>query len=212
MDLDDFNPDAEIPFDLSREAMSAAIRDLYDILFVLNAALIAKSYSILEELMLGNAFSGFLGEILVKQLSVHSKKLARNARVGGHPDLIPRGKYKDDSVLKGDEGVEIKASRQKGGWQGHNVEKGWLMVFVYSVGNKSQPTEITAVFAAELKEEDWSFSGRSGTSRRTITASVRSDAVERMRENWIYKKGASKEKEDPTPAQFLEPRKKRRRA
>jgi hypothetical protein len=188
VDRESFNPNAKIPFDLSSNAIGAAIKDLYDILFVVNAALIAKSYSVLEELMLGNAFSGFLGEILVKQLSVHSKQVVRNTRVGGHPDLVPRGKYKDDCVLKGDEGVEIKVSRQKGGWQGHNIEEGWLMVFVYSVGDKSRPTEITAVFSAELTRADWSFSGRSETSRRTITASVRNDAVRRMKDNWIYRK------------------------
>ena len=169
--------------------MGAAIKDLYDILLVINTALIAKRYSVIEELMLTNAYSGFLGEILVKRLSLHSKQIIRNTRTGGHPDLIPRGKYEGDSVHKGEEGVEIKASKQKGGWQGHNIEQGWLMVFVYSIGDKSRPTEITAVFAAELTKDDWSFSGRNETSRRTITASVKGDAVQRMRDNWIYKKG-----------------------
>lgn len=120
----------------------AAVDDLYDILYVLNLALIRKRHSVIEELMLGNAFSGFMGEIMVKQLSVRSSELVRNARIGGHPDLIPNARYEGDSVLRGSEGVEIKVSKQRGGWQGHNAEAGWLMVFMYQVGNSAKPTEI----------------------------------------------------------------------
>lgn len=142
----------------------------------------------IEELMLGNAFSGFLGEILVKQIAKRSKTLARNVKVGGHPDLISRGKYPDDSVLRGDEGIEVKMSRHLGGWQGHNPEEGWLMVFVYSVGHHDSPTEILQVLTAHLTKKDWSFSGRSKTSRRTITASVTKAGMEKLRANWIYRK------------------------
>ena len=35
--------------------------------------------------------------------------------------------------------------------------------------------------------DDWRFSGRSSTSRRTITASVANSGYEKMMENWIYK-------------------------
>jgi hypothetical protein len=153
--------------------------------------LLGKSYSVIEELMMGNAFSGFMGEILVKQISVRSKTLVRNSKIGGHPDLLPRAKYPGDSVLYGDEGIEVKVSKQRGGWQGHNAEEGWLMVFVYDIGNKMAQTEIASVLAAKLTKNDWSFSGRSATSRRTITASIKKEATERLRKNWIYRKGTN---------------------
>jgi hypothetical protein len=38
-----------------------------------------------------------------------------------------------------------------------------------------------------LKKEDWKFSGRSATSRRTITASVTPSGFAKMEANWIYR-------------------------
>ncbi len=61
--------------------------------------------------------------------------LAMNTMWGGRPDLVPRAKYPNDSILRGDEGVEVKASRQGGGWQGHNAESGWLCVVQFSTDN-----------------------------------------------------------------------------
>jgi hypothetical protein len=34
--------------------------------------------------------------------------------------------------------------------------------------------------------KDWAFSGRSATSRRTITASVTQGGVQKMKANWVY--------------------------
>jgi hypothetical protein len=65
------------------------------------------------------------------------------------------------------------------------------MVFVYDIGNKMAQTEIASVLAAKLTKNDWSFSGRSATSRRTITASIKKEATERLRKNWIYRKGTN---------------------
>jgi hypothetical protein len=43
------------------------------------------------------------------------------------------------------------------------------------------------VAGARLDKEDWSFSGRSESSRRTITASVTKSGYEKMMANWIYR-------------------------
>lgn len=42
------------------------------------------------------------------------------------------------------------------------------------------------VAGARLVREDWNFSGRSGESRRTITASVNRSGYEKMMANWVY--------------------------
>jgi len=123
--------------------------------------------------------------------------LTKNTKVGGYPDLISVGKYPNNSVLRG-EGIEVKASKQKGGWQGHNPEEGWFMVFRYKIDNEilpvknREPTEIIEVYAAKLLEEDWSFSGKSRTSRRTGTASIIGSGMKKLRSNWIYKKTAQR--------------------
>ena len=192
----DLFPDAKLAYGLRVEQVGVAMKRFYSLLGLVNSTLVGKGYDRLEEFLLTNAFAGFISEALVKSLSEASDTLIRNRKTGGHPDLIPRGKYSGDSVLIG-EGIEVKASLQKGGWQGHNPEKGWLMVFQYSMDIETEPkenrspTEFVQVLAAELVDADWSFSGRKGQSRRTITASINRQGMEKLRSNAIYRKGAS---------------------
>jgi hypothetical protein len=92
-------------------------------------------------------------------------------------------------------GVEVKGSRYLKAWQGHNVERSWLMVFVYEAGRPTDqardvrpvPFRYRTVLGAQLETEDWLFAGRSETSRRTITASVTNTGYEKMLANWIYR-------------------------
>jgi hypothetical protein len=86
--------------------------------------------------------------------------------------------YPEDKCLRGDDGIEVKASRRSTGWQGHNKESGWLMMCQYSVDIETEPTEmreptgVVRVLCARLDESDWSFSGRKEGSRRTATATI----------------------------------------
>ena len=49
------------------------------------------------------------------------------------------------------------------------------------------PFRYLGVFGAQLVQADWTFSGRSETSRRTITAGVNRSGYDKMVGNWIYK-------------------------
>ncbi len=195
----DFFPDAKLAYGLRVEQVKVAMTSFYSLLNLLNTTLVGKGYDRLEEFLLTNAFAGFISEALVKSLSEASDTLTRNRKTGGHPDLIPRGKYPSDSVLMG-KGIEVKASLQKGGWQGHNPEKGWLTVFQYSLDIETdpkenrKPTEFVQVLAAKLNLDDWSFSGRKGKSRRTITASINRQGMGKLRSNPIYRKGADSQR------------------
>ena len=70
------------------------------------------------------------------------------------------------------------------------------MIFQYSIDIETEPkenrspTEFVQVLAAELVDDDWSFSGRKGKSRRTITASINRQGMAKLRSNPIYRKGA----------------------
>lgn len=124
----------------------------------------------------------------------YCKSLVKNEYHNGHPDLIPSNTFDNDSVQYSDQGVEIKGSRHLRGWQGHNPEAVWLMVFCFDSNTSNdakknigpKPFVFRAVYAAKLEESDWTFSGRSATSRRTITASVNRQGVDKMKGNWIY--------------------------
>ena len=78
-------------------------------------------------------FSGLLSQSFMSAVaaafSSESPGLTLNQYPNGRPDLVPRAHYDGDAVKNGDEGVELKTSRSTSGWQGHNPEGGWLMVF-----------------------------------------------------------------------------------
>jgi len=121
--------------------------------------------------------------------------LIKNKFHNGHPDLLPIGVFPNDAVLHAKEGIEIKASRHLSGWQGHNPEEIWLLVFVFDSNSSrdelrehtTRPFRFIEVLGAQLRKKDWNFSGRSPTSRRTITASVTRSGYEKMKSNWIYR-------------------------
>lgn len=68
------------------------------------------------------------------------------------------------------------------------------MVFVYRASRQTDkannfapaPFAFAGIYGALLERADWAFSGRSETSRRTITASVKKSGVLKMKANWIY--------------------------
>ena len=108
---------------------------------------------------------------------------------------MPGRKFEKNACQHGTEGIEIKASRHGSGWQGHNAEDTWLMVFVFDANSARdagleigpKPFRFLKVVGAQLAKSDWAFSGRSDTSRRTITASVTRAGYEKMEANWIYR-------------------------
>jgi hypothetical protein len=57
-----------------------------------------------------------------------------------------------------------------------------------SLGIPPRPFRFDAVYGAQLEEHDWQFSGRSATSRRTITASVKPSGFAKMAANWVYRR------------------------
>ena len=80
--------------------------------------------------------------------------------------MVPLERFPEDAIQHADEGIEIKGSRYLRGWQGHNPESTWLMVFMFdSIKNiNPKPFRFVAVFGAQLTKDDWQFSGRSETS------------------------------------------------
>lgn len=187
-----FNDDVNLPFGLKVGEIREALQEIYDFLHDMNSFLVSRDYDRLEEIILGNSLSGFISELVVKRIGANSKSLARNEKIGGHPDLIPRGKYPDDSALHAEDGIEVKTSIQSGGWQGHNPERSWLLIVQYSVDvltepeRDRRPSEILKVMCAQLEEEDWSFSGRKGASRRTPTASILKSGTTKLHDNAVY--------------------------
>ncbi|WP_202976748.1 hypothetical protein [Candidatus Oscillochloris fontis] len=185
-----FNLSAVLPYNLQIAHIQSTMQEFIDFLSFVNNQLYTKNILRLESMLMSVNFSSMVGEFMSASIPKYCPTLTKNRHHNGHPDLVPVGYYTDNDILHGTEGIEIKASRYTRGWQGHNPEDVWLMVFVFD-SNRAKDTDpkkfkFISVSGAQLHKEDWSFSGRSANSRRTITASVMPSGFSKMSANWIY--------------------------
>lgn len=195
LNLKGFNPKAQLPYGCSPLAIQKAMQDFLDFLGFINLQLRSKKIDRLESFVMMANFSSIVGEFMGASIPKYCKTIIRNEYHNGHPDLIPTDHYPKNSILHGEEGIEIKASRHISGWQGHNPENCWLLVFVFEsntprdmlLGKPPISFRFKKVVGAKINTEDWTFSGRSETSRRTITASVNRSGFQKMEKNWIYR-------------------------
>lgn len=192
--IEHFNPKAVIPHGVTIEHLCAAMNDFIAFMQMVNVRLHENGSPRFETMLMPANFSSIVGEFTTANLPKHCAGIVKNRYHNGHPDLIPAGRFPNDSVQYAHEGIEVKASRYLKSWQGHNAENIWLMVFMFdgnravdeSNGVQPMPFRFLRVVGAQLDKSDWKFAGRSGTSRRTITASVTSSGYDKMMANWIY--------------------------
>ena len=190
-----FNTSAQLPYGLTPQHIKRAMQDLLDFLGFINGQLFSKSIPRLEAFLMPANFSSLVGEFMNITIPKYCQSIVKNKYHNGHPDLIPKGHFPGDAVQHATEGIEVKGSRHRTGWQGHNPENIWLMVFIFDAnssrdelkGTPPKPFRLLEVLGAQLFKDDWNFSGRSATSRRTITASVTRSGYEKMAANWIYR-------------------------
>src|SRR6185437_9679456 len=130
-----FNRNAVIPFGVTPEHIEGAMRDFAHFLGYVDAELERRDVARLEDMLMPANFSSIVGEFMSASIPKHCKSVVKNNYHIGHPDLLPAGRYPNDMAQHaGGDGIEIKASRYLRGWQGHNPEEAWLMVFVFAGG------------------------------------------------------------------------------
>lgn len=192
-----FNPNAELPYGVTPEEVRTAIKEFYDFYGDLNRFLMSEDHGRIETVLrANNALSDFIGNVATEELALASDALHINEKPDGFPDILPvdNEEYaaQDYKIHHGMEGIETKCSKSNGGWQAHNNEEAWFVVFRYERGDadadleEMDPIQLVQVLAASLDEDDWSHSGRSEGSRRTITSSIISSGMYKLRSNPIY--------------------------
>jgi hypothetical protein len=186
-----FNLSADLPYNLEIAHLHSAMNEFLEFLGFLNSQLYTRHIPRLETMLMAASFSGMVGEFMSSTIPKQCRTLVKNRYHNGHPDLLPAGLFTNDKAQHANQGLEIKASRYLRGWQGHNPEDTWLMVFVFDSNRPPdetpKPFRFVKVVGAELTKSDWLFSGRSEKSRRTITASVTESGYLKMMSNWIYR-------------------------
>jgi hypothetical protein len=104
---------------------------------------------------------------------------------------VVRGEYPKDSVASGEKGIEIKATRKKGGAvDTHGARDQWMCVFVYDVDNETEPASkrkpmvFTEAYLGEVTVADFRENARGKLGTRTAT--LDKDGILKLRKNWIY--------------------------
>ena len=187
-----FNTQASLPFNLRLIDFESAMQDVYDFFFDVNSFLIGRNLERLDDMLRPAIMSGLLSDMLTASLAKHSRSLTANQYHNGHPDLIVRGRYPNDSVKAGTEGVEIKTTRKGGGAvDTHGAREQWMGVFVYGVDNVTEPaTErspmtFTEVYLGHVTIEDFRRNPRGELGTRTAT--LHAAGIAKLRQNWVYR-------------------------
>ncbi|SHI31008.1 hypothetical protein SAMN04488135_1212 [Pollutimonas bauzanensis] len=187
-----FNQNIELPYDLRISDFKAAMEDVYDFFHDVNKLLSERGLQRLDDMMRPAAMSGTISDMITASLAKFSRALVENKHFNGHPDLIKRGQYANDSVASGEHGIEIKSTRKAGGAvDTHGAREQWMCVFVYTVDNQSEPAskrapmQFSEVYLAYVTESDFRKNQRSELGTRTAT--LHREGIKKLRENWIYK-------------------------
>lgn len=191
IDRSKFNPNVELPYSLRLLDFEQAMQDIYDFFDDVNGLLAGKNLHRLDDMMRPAAMSGIISDMVTASLAKFSRSLVENQHFNGHPDLIPRGMYANDTIKSGADGVEIKSTIKKGGAvDTHGARNQWMCVFVYQVDTKTEPAQERApmrfveVYIGQVVEEDFRSNARGKLGTRTAT--LHKEGILKLRKNWVY--------------------------
>lgn len=192
LDANAFNKAAILPYSLRLKDFEIAMQDIYDFFFDVNAMLLGKGLHRLDDMLRPAAMSGIISDMLTASMAKHARVLVENQHFNGHPDLVVQGRYPNNSVAAGVDGVEIKSTRKPGGAvDTHGARDQWMCVFVYQADHNTQPAvdrepmRFTEVYLAEVKVADFRNNPRGGNIG-TRTSTLSGQGVKKLRSNWIY--------------------------
>lgn len=192
VDQKKLNSAAKLPFELRLKDFEIAVQDIYDFFFDVNSALVARGLKRFDDLLRPAIMSGILSDLLTASLARHSRTLTENQYFNGHPDLVVDGRYPENAVKAGTEGVEVKATRKSGGAvDTHGAREQWMCVFVYEVDNATEPANeripltITEIYLGHVLKTDFRKNARGELGTRTAT--LHKQGIAKLRKSWIYK-------------------------
>lgn len=191
VDPSKLNPDFTFPYELRQLDFQVAMQDVYDFFHDVNTHLRSKGLQRLDDMLRPANMSGIITDMLTASMGKHSRVLVPNTYHNGHPDLIVDGVYPNNSVKAGEDGVEIKTTRKKGGAVDmHGARIQTMCVFVYVVDNEGEPVEarnpmrFTEVYLGHVQLEDFRKNPRSELGTRTAT--LHADGIAKLRKSWVY--------------------------
>ena len=182
-----------IPFGITTEHIFTSMKDFVAFMGFIDAELRSQGMAPFEDTLMAANFSIMVGDFMSRTIPKYCKTVVRNGHRAGHPDILPAGKYPNDSAKhSGSDGIEIRASRYLKSWQTRKAEDIWLMMFVFQSGRLDPRVaehvgfKFLIVAGGPLTTDDWPAK-RSETSQTMIGESVSNTGAQKMMANWIYK-------------------------
>lgn len=193
VDLSKFNPALVLPYELRIMDFQGAMQDLYDFFFDMNTHLTEKGLPRLDDMLRPANLSGTLSDMVTESLGKHSRTLTPNLFFNGHPDLLVRGRYANDTIKAGEHGVEIKTTKKSGGAvDTHGGRDQTLCTWVYEADNdrarpatERDPLVIREIYLSKVTEADFRINERG--KRGTRTSTLDKAGLAKFREGWVYK-------------------------
>ena len=191
VNLEGFNPDAVLPYELRLLDFESAMQDVYDFFHDVNVHLTGRGLGRLEDTLRKANLSGMVSDLVTASLAAHARTLVQNRYHNGHPDLVVQGVYPKDAVKSGEKGVEVKSTVKKGGAvDTHGAREQRFCVFVYEIDDYSEPAvereplRFTEVYLAHVVPDDFRRNERGELGTRTAT--LHKEGVRKLREGWVY--------------------------
>jgi hypothetical protein len=167
-----------------------AMQDGYDFFYDVNRLLDEKALKRLDDMLRPAAMSGIISDMLTA--SIAKQVLTENNHHNGHPDLIVQGRYPANAVRAGEDGVEIKSTRKRGGAvDTHGARDQWMCVFVYEVDSTTEPAVSRApmrfleAYLGRVTVDDFRRNPRGELGTRTAT--LDRSGIAKLRANWLYR-------------------------
>jgi hypothetical protein len=191
VDSSKFNKGAQLPYQLRLADFEIAMQDVYDFFYDVNGLLLQRGLHRLDDMLRPAAMSGMISDMLTASMAKHARSLVENGHFNGHPDLIVQGRYANNSVKAGTDGVEIKSTRKKGGAvDTHGAREQDMAVFVYVTDHKTEPAvdrrpmRFSEVYIAHVVPSDFRKNARGDLGTRTATLDRK--GILKLRANWVY--------------------------
>lgn len=188
----EFNKTAVLPYELRLQDFEIAMQDVYDFFHDVNRLLLDKGLHRMDDMLRPAAMSGMVSDMLTASMAKHSRVLVENHHFNGHPDLIVQGRYPNNSVQSGTDGIEIKSTRKAGGAvDTHGARNQWMCVFVYVTDHETEPAanrrpmRFREVYLGQVTVADFRSNPRGTLGTRTAT--LDRAGIMKLRSNWIYR-------------------------
>ena len=184
--------EVEIPYGIELAAFRRAAESVDQLIEAVNVACESLGLDEIELLITTPAtLSALISDLFAGALAAESGTMTVNTFHNGHPDLVPTDLYPGDGVRAGEEGIEIKASKNQIS-DAHGARAGWWCQVRYEVDarrdvpkHKRGITHIRQVCLLLLTEDDFRRNARN-TDTGTRTATPAREALHRLNDAVVY--------------------------